>query len=38
MTYAIPYDGASDRTDGLTFADWLEKQIPSLREAYLKGR
>jgi ParB family chromosome partitioning protein len=38
MTYAIPYDRASDRTDGLAFADWMEKQIPSLREAYLKGR
>ena len=38
MTYAVLYEEASDRADGLTFADWLEKQIPSLREAYLKGR
>ncbi len=37
-TYAVPLDDGTARSDGLSFADWMEKRIPALREDYRKGR
>ena len=37
-TYSIPLHDPSARDDGLSFADWLESRIQTLREEYRRGK
>ena len=37
VTYAIYNDVKNRRADGLTFAEWMDKRLPELREDFLNG-
>jgi ParB family chromosome partitioning protein len=37
VTYAIQNDVKNRRADGLTFAEWMDKRLPDLREDFLNG-
>jgi ParB family transcriptional regulator, chromosome partitioning protein len=37
VTYAIPVDPHNRRSDGVGFADWVDKRLPALREEFLNG-
>jgi ParB family transcriptional regulator, chromosome partitioning protein len=37
VTYAIQNEVKNRRADGLTFAEWMDKRLPELREDFLNG-